>query len=115
MSRSQHMFLAIACCAALAGSLARANAQQPKIPPKAPASVPASKLPVAVSLVRQQGIVSTVPHKPPVVTAVAPHLPGAPVGSSIIFVGGKPRTGSNAELNPQPIPPGVGGPVDPPR
>ncbi|MEP6549132.1 MAG: hypothetical protein ABJD53_16865 [Gammaproteobacteria bacterium] len=46
------------------------------------------------------------PAKPPVATAVAPQQP---------IVGGKPRPGSHSELNPQPIPPGHGGPGDPQR
>jgi hypothetical protein len=55
------------------------------------------------------------PRKPPVATAVAPKLPAAPTGKrSIIFVGGKPGDGK-AALNPQPIPPGHGGPGDPIR
>jgi hypothetical protein len=46
---------------------------------------------------------------------VAPWQPVPAAHRSIIFVGGKPQTGSDVELNPQPIPPGHGGPVDPQR
>ena len=85
------------------------------VPAKAPPKAPLTK-PLAVSTVVKQPItVTTKPPKPPVVTAVAPKFPVSPAGQhGIIFVGGKPGDGKSA-LNPQPIPPGRGGPGDPVR
>ncbi len=55
------------------------------------------------------------PSKPLVVTAVAPKGPIPGGKQSIIFVGGKAQSGGDAALNPQPIPPGHGGPGAPIR
>jgi hypothetical protein len=117
MNPHKTILCATACCVVLAGTLvAQAQIPQPKHPAKAAPSAPLTQPAVAVTAVKTQGV-SVLPKKPPVVTAVntnAPH-PGSPVDRTIIFVGGKPRAGSNAALNTQPIPPGIGGPVNPPR
>lgn len=56
------------------------------------------------------------PAKPPTVTAVVPRLAGSPGGQrEIIFVGGHAQSLDEAALNPQPIPPGHLGLVNPPR
>jgi hypothetical protein len=91
-----------------------ANAQvpQPKHPAKAAPAAPLTTPFVAESFAKQP-VVSVVPKKPPVVTAVAPRSPLTGPGRSIIFVGGKPQGGGDAALNPQPIPPGHVNPVDP--
>jgi hypothetical protein len=82
-----------------------------KAPPTAPRMKPLEmktvvKVPVATAQTLK-------PPKPLVATAVVPKTTPVPVGQrSIIFVGGKPADGKGA-LNPQPIPPGHGGPGDP--
>jgi hypothetical protein len=84
------------------------------VPAKAPPPASLDK-PVAVRTVIKPpvGTTTTNSPKPPVVTAVAPKFPVSPAGQhGIIFVGGKPGGGKSA-LNPQPIPPGHGGPGDP--
>ena len=83
------------------------------VPAKAPPKAPLTK-PLAVSTVVKLPVATaTKPSKPPVVTAIAPKFPVSPAGQhGIIFVGGKPGDGKSA-LNPQPIPPGHGGPGDP--
>ena len=86
------------------------------VPAKAPPPAPFVK-PIAEKTVIKPPVgITTKPPKPPVVTAVAPKFPVSPVGQQhgIIFVGGKPGDGKSA-LNPQPIPPGRGGPGDPVR
>ena len=84
------------------------------VPGKAPPPAPLTKPVLATTVVKPPvGTVTTKPPKPPVVTAVAPKFPVSPAGQhGIIFVGGKPSDGK-AALNPQPIPPGHGGPADP--
>ena len=84
-------------------------------PKKAAPTAPLTKPAVAEIALRPSGIAPLLPPKPPVVTAVAPWRPVPAAHRSIIFVGGKPQTGSDVELNPQPIPPGRGGPGDPQR
>jgi hypothetical protein len=49
------------------------------------------------------------------VAVVAPWQPVPAAHRSIIFAGGKPQTGGDVKLNPQPIPPGHGALVDPQR
>ena len=75
-------------------------------PKKAAPTAPLTKPAVAEIALRPSGIAPLLPPKPPVVTAVAPWQPVPAAHRSIIFVGGKPQTGSDVELNPQPIPPG---------
>ncbi|HEX3948841.1 MAG TPA: hypothetical protein VHW95_03205 [Steroidobacteraceae bacterium] len=91
-----------------------ADAPAKHVPQKA-APVHATPI-VAESLAKQSPIGQNVkPPKPRVVTAVAPKFPISAAGPhGIIFVGGKPGDGKSA-LNPQPIPPGHGGPGDPVR
>jgi hypothetical protein len=104
---------ASALCAALAlPSMLLAQSSAKARPAKAPPTAPLTKT-VATETIRNPHIVSALPKKPPVITAVAPKplLPGTQ--RRIIFVGGKPQSGGNAALNPQPIPPGHGGPGDP--
>ena len=86
------------------------------VPAKAPPKAPLTKPVVERSVIKQPTTtMTTKPPKPPVVTAVAPKYPVSPAGQhGIIFVGGKPGDGKSA-LNPQPIPPGHGGPGDPVR
>ena len=74
-------------------------------PKKAAATAPLTNPAVAEFALRPSGV-APLPPKPPVVTAVAPWHPVQDSHRSIIFVGGKPQTGSDVELNPQPIPPG---------
>jgi hypothetical protein len=101
MSGYPQILFTTALCAVLAGPLAaRADTQVPPHPAKASPTTPMTRLPVAVTVLKNQGS-SVAPLKPPVVTAVNPHRLGT--------------TGEPVQLNTQPIPPGVGGPVDPPR
>jgi len=76
----------------------RAGDQVPQHPAKAAPTAPLKRSSIVDTLIGKP-TASVLAHKPPVVTAVER----------------KPRTGSNSELNPQPIPPGHGGPVDPSR
>ncbi len=106
---------ATAVCAIFAMPMI-AVAQEPihPHPPKAAPTAPLTKPVVTATAVRSSAITPLLPAKPPVTTAVVPgHLQDSHRG--IIFVGGKPQNGSQVELNPQPIPPGHGGPVDPSR
>lgn len=82
-----------------------------KAAPPAPLTNPA----IVGTVVRPIGGTPLVPPKPPVATAVVPWHPLPDSHRSIIFVGGKPQGGSQVELNPQPIPPGHVGLVDPSR
>jgi hypothetical protein len=93
--------------------VSRADPPAKHVPQKATPPAHATPI-VAESLVRQSPIAQNVkPPKPRVVTAVAPKFPVSPENQhGIIFVGGKP-TGGKSALNPQPIPPGHGGPGDP--
>ena len=111
--------LLIVLLSGLIGSLPAASfadAPQPKTPPKAAPRAPLTKPVFAETSVKSPATpVMVKPAKPPVVTAVAPKSPIAPVGQKgIIFVGGKPGDGK-AALNPQPIPPGKANPGDPIR
>jgi hypothetical protein len=83
-------------------------------PKKAAATAPLTNPAVAEFALRPSGV-APLPPKPPVVTAVAPWHPVQDSHRSIIFVGGKPQTGSDVELNPQPIPPGHSATVGPTR
>jgi hypothetical protein len=94
--------------------IAVAQSAVPHRPAKAAPNAPLAK-PAFVATVVKQSAVAPLPTKPTVVTAVAPKHPISGTHRSIIFVGGKPRSGNNVELNPQPIPPGRGGPGDPIR
>lgn len=99
-----------------------ADAPAKHVPAKAP---PRTPLTAVDSHVKSRGFTTAAkPPKPRVVTAVAPKVPTGPgVQHGIIFVGGapggKPVTrqpiGGKSALNPQPIPPGHGGPGDPVR
>jgi hypothetical protein len=83
-------------------------------PAKAPPTAPLAKPAIIATSLRPSALVP-LPPKPIISTAVAPWRPVPGTHRSIIFVGGKPQSGSQAELNPQPIPPGRGGPGDPQR
>lgn len=94
-----------------------ADAPAKHVPAKAPPHVP---LTAVDSHIQSTGFATAFkPRKPPVATAVAPKVPTGPgVQHGIIFVGGKPvaqPVGGKSALNPQPIPPGHGGPGDPVR
>lgn len=106
---------AAALCTAL--SIPAAVMAQPPVKPhpaKAPPTAPLATL-RATAIVPNPNIMATLPKKPPVVTAVAPKPLVHGTERHIIFVGGKPRSDSDAALNPQPIPPGHVGPGDPVR
>jgi hypothetical protein len=84
-------------------------------PKKAAPPAPLTKPAIVGTVLRPIGGTPLVPPKPPVVNAVVPWHPLPDNHRSIIFVGGKPQGGSQVELNPQPIPPGHVGLVDPSR
>jgi hypothetical protein len=88
---------------------------QPKQPAKAAPRAPLSKPQVMDRVVSPVTQPLVKPTKPAVVTAVTPRQPVGPAGAKrgIIFVGGKPVGANDGALNPQPIPPGSPGPVDP--
>jgi hypothetical protein len=115
MNTRLHAAAAVSVCA-MVGLCAAASAQipQPKHPAKAAPSAPLTKPLVAETVVKLP-TAAVAPTKPPVVTAVAPRTPLTAPGRSIIFVGGKPQSGGDAALNPQPIPPGHVNPGDPIR
>jgi hypothetical protein len=90
-----------------------AQNQVPRHSPKAAPTVPLTKPTATATVPNSYAVPLRRPVKPPVVTAVAPKGP-VPAGQhSIIFVGGKKKSGGDAALNPQPIPPGHSGPGDP--
>jgi hypothetical protein len=106
---------AAALCAALAvPTMAMAQSSAKARPAKAPPTAPLTKT-VATETIANPHMVAALPKKPPVVTAVAPKPLLSGTQRRIIFVGGKPQSGGHAALNPQPIPPGHGGPGDPIR
>ncbi len=81
-------------------------------PAKAPPIAPMPK-PAIVAAPLKPSAVAPLQAKPIVATAVVSKPPVPDTHRSIIFVGGKPQTGSKVELNPQPIPPGHGSPGNP--
>jgi hypothetical protein len=108
---SNSLSAAALCALVTMPTIVAAQPAVPHRPAKAPPPAPLSK-PAVVATVNHSVVSPLSAKKPVVVTTVAPKHPIVKGQRSIIFVGGKPN-GTNAELNPQPIPPGHGGPGDP--
>lgn len=110
MNSRRNLIVAATLTAMIQPLLAMGQTPAKHVPAKAP---PAPHTLTATSVVPNNNLAKAVPPKPRVVTAVAPKPLVGPTQKGIIFVGGKPAPGSKSALNPQPIPPGRGGPGDP--
>jgi hypothetical protein len=111
MNSKRHLIAAAILAAMMQPLLAMSQTPTKHVPAKA--TPPASHSLTATSIVQNSSLTKAAPTKPRVVTAVAPKPVVGPTQKGIIFVGGKPSPGSKSALNPQPIPPGRGGPGDP--
>jgi hypothetical protein len=112
-SDAKAVFAAALCAIVSLATSVMAQDRAPPHPAKTAPTAQPTELTATVTVPNPYTVPARRLMKPPVVTAVAPKGP-VPAGQhSIIFVGGKKKSGGDAALNPQPIPPGHSGPGDP--